>query len=266
MFTTNFFQDNSQLGFGKRIHHQENLSSVKKAEMRSALSSLIKSKAVRIKNSQITERLIGAISLTIAIALVITAFEWRFEDKGAQITLGQVEAVTEDLIEIPPTEQPPPPPPKIRTATIIEVPDMEEIEDEIEVDLDIEITEDTKIEDVIFEEYAEEEDADEIFIIVEQVPTPVGGMGSFYEYVGKNLRYPNLALRNRVSGKVYVEFVVTKTGNIENVKVVKGIGFGCDEEAAKILKQAPKWNPGKQRGQPVNVRMIMPIHFKLAGT
>jgi protein TonB len=66
-----------------------------------------------------------------------------------------------------------------------------------------------------------------------------------------------------IEGKVFVEFIVDKDGSITEVTVMKGIGSGCDEEAIRVIKAAPKWNPGKQRGQPVKVKLIVPITFKL---
>lgn len=203
------------------------------------------------------------IGLVVSLLLVITAFEWRFYDEGALMDLGQVSDEFEDVMEIPPTEQPPPPPPKIQQPEIIEVPDEEEIEEEIEVDLDVEITEETVVEDIVFDEPVEEEVADEIFTIVEDQPAPKGGMAAFYEYVAKKLKYPAQARRMGIEGRVFVEFVVDKDGTITDVKAIKGIGAGCDEEAIRVIQEAPAWNPGKQRGRPVKVRMILPITFKL---
>lgn len=203
------------------------------------------------------------IGLVVSLLLVITAFEWRFYDDGELMDLGQVSDEFEDVMEIPPTEQPPPPPPKIQQPEIIEVPDEEEIEEEIEVDLDVEITEETIVEDIVFDEPVEEEVAEEIFTIVEDQPVPKGGMAAFYEYIGKKLKYPAQARRMGIEGKVFVEFVVDKDGTITDVKAIKGIGAGCDEEAIRVIQASPKWNPGKQRGRPVKVRMILPITFKL---
>ena len=101
------------------------------------------------------------IGLAISLALVITAFEWPFYDDSGLVDLGQVNDDFEDIMEIPPTEQPPPPPPKVQLPKIIEIPDEEEIEEEIDVDLDVEITEETVIEDIVFDEAPEEEVADE---------------------------------------------------------------------------------------------------------
>ncbi|HNR75106.1 MAG: TonB family protein [Bacteroidetes bacterium OLB12] len=100
------------------------------------------------------------------------------------------------------------------------------------------------------------------FIAPEVAPVPVGGFESFYKFVSKNLKYPKQAQRARVAGKVYVEFVIDKNGEVTHIKVMRGIGSGCDEEAMRVLALT-KWQPGKQRGKPVNVRMTMPLNFVL---
>lgn len=203
------------------------------------------------------------IGLFSAMLIIVFAFEYKQYDDGSLVDLGQVTDDFEDLLEIPPTEQPPPPPPKIQQPEIIEVPDEEEIEEEIEVDLDVEITENEVIEDIIVEEAPEEEVADEIFQIVEEPATPPGGLQAFYAYVAKKMKYPSQARRMGIEGKVFVQFVVDKDGTLTDVKAVKGIGAGCDEEAVRVIKGAPKWSPPKQRGQPVKQRIILPITFKL---
>ena len=134
------------------------------------------------------------------------------------------------------------------------------------MNLDIEMTEDTRIEEVVVSNEVEEmpeEKADEVFTIVEEQPSPIGGIKAFYDYVGKNLKYPSKAARMGVEGRVFVEFIVEKDGRLTDIKVAKGIGGGCDEEAVRVISSAPKWKPGKQRGNPVRVRMVMPIMFQL---
>jgi len=203
------------------------------------------------------------IGLVIALLLVILAFEWKFYEDGELADLGNVSDDFEEMLDIPPTEQPPPPPPKIQQPEIVEVPDEEEIEEDIEVDLDVEITEDDVIEDIVFEEPVEEEVADEVFTIVEQQPEYPGGMSAFYQFVSKKLKYPSQARRMGIEGKVFVQFVVDKAGNITEVMAVRGIGAGCDQEAVRVIKSSPQWKAGKQRGKAVKVRMILPITFKL---
>ena len=203
------------------------------------------------------------IGFVLSLLLVIAAFEWRSYDKSDLLDLGQVNDDFEEMTDVPLTQQPPPPPPKIRQPEIIEVPDEEEIEEEIEVDLDVEITEETVIEEIVFEEPVEEEDPDEIFQIVENPASFKGGIGAFYAYVQKNMKYPSQAQRMGLEGKVFVEFVVGRDGSIADVKVLRGIGAGCDEEAIRVLKNSPAWSPGKQRGRAVRQRMVLPITFKL---
>lgn len=204
-----------------------------------------------------------SIGLMISLLFTVVAFEWKSYDDNDLVNLGALDADFEELQDIPITEQPPPPPPQVTPPEIIEVPDEQEIEQEIEVNLDVEVTEETVIEDVVFDEAPEEEAADEIFQFVEDQPSPLGGMKAFYAYVGKNMKYPAQARRMGIEGKVYITFVVGKDGALTDVKVLKGIGAGCDMEAIRVLSGAPKWKPGKQRGRPVRVRMQLPIIFKL---
>jgi protein TonB len=175
----------------------------------------------------------------------------------------------EELLDIPATEQPPPPPKKvIRQPNVIEVSEEEMIED-IEINLDMDITEDMAIEEVVIDESMaaapEEEVAEQIFLVVEKSPEPKGGMQEFMRYLGENLEYPQKAIRMQVSGRVYVQFVVNADGSLQDFVVVKGIGAGCDEEAVRVLKNAPKWTPGQQRGKNVRVRMVIPVYFVLKG-
>ncbi|SDL99753.1 protein TonB [Catalinimonas alkaloidigena] len=85
----------------------------------------------------------------------------------------------------------------------------------------------------------------------------------FYPWLQKKLRYPDRAQREQISGTVYVQFVVEKDGALTDVQVAKGIGYGCDEEALRVVRSAPAWQPGRQRGRPVRVRMVVPIRFTL---
>lgn len=205
------------------------------------------------------------IGLVVALSLSITAFEWKFYDDAGLVTLGNVRDDFEEIMDIPPTEQPPAPPPSLQQPEIIEVANEEVIIQEIEIDLDVEITEEMKIEEVKLdlEVAAPVEVVEEIFTIVEEFPSFPGGWEGFYKFVRENLRYPNIALRMGVEGKVFLQFVVDETGHISQIEVIRGIGGGCDEEAVRVLQACPPWKPGKQRGRAVKVRMSLPITFKL---
>ena len=204
-----------------------------------------------------------AIGLLVSLGITLMAFEWKQYEEGELMDLGMVADDFEELTEIPPTEQPPPPPPKIQQPQIIEIPDEEEIEEEIEIDLDVEITEETEVEEIVFEEEPEEEVADQVFLVVEEQAAFPGGPKAWTKFLRKNLKYPRQATRMGIEGKVFVQFVVDKDGSITEVKAIKGIGAGCDEEAVRVISSSPKWKPGKQRGRAVKVRMVLPITFKL---
>jgi len=100
------------------------------------------------------------------------------------------------------------------------------------------------------------------FRIVETMPEPVGGWETFYKTLKKHTKYPRQAERIGTRGKVFVEFTVNETGELSHVKVIKGIGNGCDEEACRVIRLT-KWKAGKQRGRPVNVKMVQPMNFNL---
>ena len=106
----------------------------------------------------------------------------------------------------------------------------------------------------------------EIFDIVENPPEPAGGMAGWNKYLKENLSYPEGAIKAGIEGTVYVAFVVEVDGTIQGVEILRGIGGGCDEEAMRVIKNSPDWKPGKQRDREVNVKMRMPIKFKLPDT
>jgi protein TonB len=101
------------------------------------------------------------------------------------------------------------------------------------------------------------------FLTVEIMPEFIGGVSELYKWLGNNLRYPSAAVNAGVEGKVFVKFIVEKDGKISKPEVLKGIGFGCDEEALKSLRKMPNWKPGMQNGKPVLVYFTIPIVFKL---
>ena len=104
-----------------------------------------------------------------------------------------------------------------------------------------------------------------VFDVVETQPNPPGGMAGWNKYLSDNLKYPTQARRMGIEGSVIVVFVINTDGSTQDVELLRGIGGGCDEEAIKIVKNAPKWTPGMQRGKPVRTRMRLPIKFKLYG-
>lgn len=101
------------------------------------------------------------------------------------------------------------------------------------------------------------------FVTVEQMPTFPGGEIEMQKFIRDNLRYPVVAQEAGIQGRVTLRFVVSKTGAIENVTVVRGIDPSCDKEAVRVVKSMPKWIPGKQNGLNVPVYFNLPIQFRL---
>ncbi|SEJ43992.1 TonB family C-terminal domain-containing protein [Dyadobacter sp. SG02] len=103
-----------------------------------------------------------------------------------------------------------------------------------------------------------------IFSEVEVQPEFPGGNAEMFKFLGRNIKYPRKASDANTQGKVFVSFVVTSSGEIEDVEVPKGIGNGCDEEASRVVSKFPKWTPGKQNGKAVSVKYTVPINFMIA--
>ncbi len=104
---------------------------------------------------------------------------------------------------------------------------------------------------------------DLIFETVEENPQYPGGVKEMYAFISSKLKYPLEAVKNKVSGKVFAKFIVRKDGSISDIKILKGIGYGCDEETVRVISQLPPWKPGKQNGEPVNVMFTMPVNFEM---
>lgn len=104
---------------------------------------------------------------------------------------------------------------------------------------------------------------DEVFVVVEEQAEFPGGLDSMYAYIQKNLVYPEKAKAEGIEGRVFVSFIIEKDGSISNVKILRGIGGGCDEAAVEMVKNMPKWKPAKQRGKPVRCQFNLPIKFEL---
>jgi TonB family protein len=106
-------------------------------------------------------------------------------------------------------------------------------------------------------------DENKIFDVVEEIPEFKGGIDKLYEYLNKNISYPKMAKEKGIQGRVFVQFVVWRDGSIGNIKIVRGAHETLDNEAIRVVKNMPKWDPGRLRGKAVNVRFILPIKFKI---
>ncbi len=204
------------------------------------------------------------IGLSISVALTITAFEWRTQKR--EPVPPTFDSPTEIMFEVKPTvhEVIPPAPipikqnvPLSKSVALITLTEIDN--SSVETD-DVPLTDDIDVNVPIAT--IPEETGPVIFTTPELMPMPIGGYKSFYEQLSNSVRYPRQAQRNHTEGKVFVEFIIDQQGNVSDLKIIKGIGDGCDEEAMRVLLLT-RWQPGKQRGVPVKVRMTLPLTFKL---
>ena len=195
------------------------------------------------------------IGLALTLLAIFIAFEWKSYDK-TNYNLGDLnlDDMEEEIIPITRQEvKPPPPPPP--PPEIIEI-----VEDEVEIEKELEIEETETDEDEIIEI---EEDDEEFFMVVENMPEFPGGDLGLMKFIQKNVRYPAIAKEYNITGKVYVSFIVDKQGNVTNVKIVRGVDKNLDAEAVRVVSSLPKYKPGKQRGKAVRVMFTIPINFTL---
>jgi protein TonB len=108
-----------------------------------------------------------------------------------------------------------------------------------------------------------EDETSSVFISVQQMPSFPGGETARTKFLARNLRYPTQAVEDGVQGTVYVTFVVKTNGSLADIKILRGIGGGCDEEAFRVVKKMPSWYPGYQNGRNVPVRYTLKVDFKI---
>ncbi|WP_026902766.1 energy transducer TonB [Pedobacter glucosidilyticus] len=180
----------------------------------------------------------------------------------------------------PPVEPPPPKVDQVRFPPPVVKPDEQVVEEEPPTIKDLEKADpgqktlkgnpdaDIQIENPTFGDgpvnQKVTEDTNEIFTTVEQMPEYPGGLEAFYKYLGNSINYPPVARENNIQGRVTVNFVVERDGSLTDIKVLRGIGGGCDEEAIRVLKKSKAWKPGVQNGRPVRVSYTVPVMFRLS--
>ncbi|MBI9065818.1 MAG: energy transducer TonB [Salinivirgaceae bacterium] len=205
------------------------------------------------------------VGFVLSLGIMLLAFNITQHEKSVN-PLGELDNVVVEEEIVPITRQqeikppPPPEPPKV-TDVINIVEDDVEIEDELEIQ-DTEADQDTEVEVVEMVEEEEEEEA-QVFFIVENMPEFPGGDVELRNYINKNVVYPEIAKENGIQGRVFIQFVVNRNGEVEGVKVVRGVDPSLDKEAVRVIKTLPKWAPGSQRGKPVKVSFTVPINFQL---
>ena len=221
-----------------------------------------KSPKANLENKKLMFMQIGMI---ISLLIAWLAFEHKSYDKREidESLLNREVVLDEEMVEITKQEEQKPQPVETPQQTT----QLEIVDDDVETeDLNInaEVEQNEVIEEYVAPEVVEEEVSEtEIFQIVEEMPSFPGGEGKLMEYVAKNIKYPQIARETGIQGRVFIGFVVEPDGSVSNVKLLRGIGGGCDEEAMRVVKSMPKWKPGKQRGKAVRVSYQIPVFFKL---
>jgi periplasmic protein TonB len=192
----------------------------------------------------------------------------REKEKEVGVTIDNLKAE-----EAPPPPPPPPPPEvmvekvKFTAPVVVEDTTIETglaTQDDLSAKTNTEVpTEEVEIKEEVKETVIEVKQEAEIFTVVEEQPGYPGGEEARVKFLQENIKYPEEAKELGIQGKVFVTFVVEPDGSISNVRVLRGIGGGCDEEAIRVVRAMPKWVPGKQRGVPVRVQFNLPIKFTL---
>lgn len=202
------------------------------------------------------------IGLVIALVLVVLAFTWGQTEKKVTQMTETVAAVEEEVVIN--TEQQEKQP-EVR-AQVNQV--LSDFIDVVRNDTQIttEMTFDDFSEDVVIEvPVVEEEVVEDIPIYnAEEMPTFQGGdLNTFRTWVQSRLVYPRMAIENNISGKVTLRFVIERDGTLTNIEEIASPDRSLTEEAIRVLKQSPKWSPGKQRNKPVRIFYILPVEFQL---
>lgn len=194
------------------------------------------------------------VGLITVLLIFIVAMKIELHPKKKTINFTEQQEIVqmEEVVKTKQIERPPPPP---RPPVPVEVPNDQIIEDEV-LNINAEIELDQQLE--LPPAPPSEEEEEDFFVAVEQMPELIGGLAGLQ----KRIKYPELARKAGIEGRVIVQFIVNEDGTVENPRVIRGIGGGCDDEAVRAV-MAAKFKPGLQRGQPVRVQYSLPVVFRL---
>ena len=223
---------------------------------------LKKSPKVSLEDKKLIYALMGGV---LVLSICFVAFEWT-EKEVTKYDVVDQDFLIEEEIDIQQTTQetpPPPPPPAVQEVEILNVVDddvkTESVEIKTEDDKDVEVVIAPPVEAPVVEEVEEE-----IFVVVESMPEFPGGAQEMMKFIAENIKYPVIAQENGIQGRVICQFVIEKNGSVTDIQVVRSSGdASLDKEAERVIKNMPKWKPGKQRGKPVRVKYTIPVAFRL---
>ncbi len=200
--------------------------------------------------------------MAIALLLVFAAFQWKSLDKRADLLIKPKGAfILEENVPVT-VQKPPPPAIPPKPVFVINIVDSDiPIDDFPEIDASAD--DNTQGYDNFPVEQEERIKEPEIFTNPQIMPEFPGGLSAMMHYFATHINYPEEAKEANIQGVVYVNFVVEPDGSISHVKVLRGIGGGCDEESVRVVKNMPHWKPGIQAGRPVSVSFTIPVKFTL---
>lgn len=211
------------------------------------------------------------IGIIVALAACIGMFSWSQKERVVEIVEQTPVVVETEMTEVTVQEDKRPPAPMKTQAVVLSdllnvVKNDAKIEQTMNI-LDLDVTTDLAVDVTQFGGTYEGEgevEEEEPVIIAETMPSFQGGdINAFAQWCGKHIVYPAAAADNGSQGKVIVQFVVERDGSISHVTILRGVDKFLDEEAARVVKSAPKWSPGANRGKPVRVYVQVPINFVL---
>ena len=207
------------------------------------------------------------IGLAVILAAALVAFNIKSYDKEVKEVSTRTADVEIDADIIQTSEDTPPPPPPeepevVATELNVVENDAEDIHEVGIINAEAKADEALEFTRVEVKEEVEEVE-EEVFLVVEEDPEFPGGLDALSKFIADNIKYPQLAKENNITGKVFVSFVVEKDGRVGQVKILRDIGGGCGNEAVRVVKMMPRWKPGKQRGKAVRTQFNLPVNFDL---
>ncbi len=223
---------------------------------------LKKSPKADLKNKR---GLLLEIGLIVSLGLVILAFAYTPTEHRIEKVDMDYGPIEEEITEITRQDQKPPEPPKkVEVKVITDLLQIVDNDTKVTTEVDFaEFDEDTEIiqQVEVVEEVIED---DQPFFRAETMPSFQGGdLAVFRNWVQSRLKYPQIASENGISGRVTVAFVIERDGSLTNIEILQTPGRSLAEEATRVLKQSPKWSPGKQRNKPVRVKFTLPVEFRI---
>ena len=206
------------------------------------------------------------IGLIVALLAVIAAFLYTPKEYRIEKVDNNYGPVEEEITEITRNEQKPPEQPqKVEVKVFNDILDIVTNDAKITTDISFEdFADDLEITTQVVEVEEEEIEDDQPFIKVEKMPSFQGGdLNKFRNWVQERVRYPQIALENGIQGRVVLSFVIEKDGTLTNIEVLQSPDRSLADEAVRVLKTSPKWEPGQQRNQPVRVKYTLPVDFRI---